>query len=163
MAWKANHTQADIHAALQAKLIAWEKAILNTLFYLGERCVNQARTLNTYRDQTGNLRNSVGYVVLKYGTVVRSNFRQTAQVVTVRAKKFRSTKGGSSGVQAAKALAEELASNYSTGYVLIVVAGMNYAVKVESSGKDVLTSAEQLAQTELPKLLKQLKLDAQAL
>ena len=51
----------------------------------------------------------------------------------------------------------EIAAKYPKGYVLVVVAGMNYAVYVESKGRDVLTSAEKLAETELPKMLRQLK------
>ncbi|AUD00937.1 hypothetical protein [Spirosoma pollinicola] len=159
-----NFSRNDIHSVIQKKLQTWEKAVLNTLFYLGEQCVNIGRSTNTYRDQTGNLRNSIGYLVLKYGVVVRSNFRPTAQItVAVKGnRKFRSTRGGLSGAVAGLAMAKRLAAEYAQGYVLIVVAGMNYAVSVESRGLDVLTSAEQEAKTELPKLLRSLKLDAQA-
>jgi len=36
------------------------------------------------------------------------------------------------------------------------VAGMNYAIYLEAKGRDVLTSAEQLAQQELPRMLSEL-------
>jgi hypothetical protein len=42
----------------------------------------------------------------------------------------------------------------------IVVAGMEYALYVESTGRDVLTSAEQLAKMEMPKMIKQLTAQA---
>lgn len=50
-------------------------------------------------------------------------------------------------------------SEIEQGWALIVVAGINYALVIESRGLDVLTSAEQLAKSELSGLLKQLSAD----
>ena len=53
-------------------------------------------------------------------------------------------------------LAREVAGKYPRGFVLVVVAGMEYAVDVESRDRDVLSSAEHLAEEKLPGLLKQI-------
>ena len=42
------------------------------------------------------------------------------------------------------------------GVALVVVAGMNYAAYVEARGKNVLSSAEHLAERELPRMLEKL-------
>jgi hypothetical protein len=62
---------------------------------------------------------------------------------------------GATGVKAGQSLARKVGSE-TTGVCLVVTAGMNYAVHVESKGRDVITSAEQLAKRELPKMLAKL-------
>lgn len=159
MGIRPTFTRADVHAALVQRAKAIEAAIINTLAYLGEQCVNQARSVNSYRDQTGNLRNSVGYVIVKDGTVIRTNFQRTASVVATSASGHsRTTSGSSDGVKVGEELARQLAESVS-GYALIVVAGMNYAMSVESRGQDVLSSAEHYAEAQLPGLLRDLKID----
>lgn len=109
--------------------------VINAFLELGERCVAQARDKGSYQDRTGNLRNSIGYVVLRDGVKV----------------------GGSNPIrQEGKKFLEELSSKYRNGIVLIIVAGMNYATYVETRNYDVLTSAELLAERLVPKLLKDL-------
>ncbi|MVM35264.1 hypothetical protein GO755_34905 [Spirosoma sp. HMF4905] len=130
---------------------------IRVLSYLGEQCVNHARTVDTYRDQTGNLRNSIGYVIVRNGEILKSNFQQS---VTNRNPKTGRFESGKTGTQVAKELANQLINDFaSEGWGLIVVAGMNYALAVESRGLDVLTTAEQLAKSELPNLLRQLQID----
>lgn len=71
---------------------------------------------------------------------------------------FKQVKNGTQGPVEGKALAKKLASNYKTGFALIVVAGMHYAAYVEAmDNKVVLTSAELLARRELPGMMRQLK------
>lgn len=135
-----NFSQADIQRRFDQATAQFHQAAIRTLRYLGEQCVSQARSLGSYRDVTGNLRSSVGYIILYNGQVISTNFS-----------------GNSEGVNQGQTVARTLAAGYPTGYVLVVVAGMNYAAKVESHGRDVLTSAEQYAQTELPGLLRDLK------
>ena len=60
--------------------------------------------------------------------------------------------GAKSGIQYAK----EVARQFPEGIVLIVVAGMNYASFVSATGRDVLDSAELLADKLVPQILKQL-------
>lgn len=133
---------ADVRAQFAKATQALRQGIILTLSYLGELCVNHARSVRTYQDQTGNLRASIGYVIVHNGEVVKSNFTgSTAQ-----------------GKQAGLSIASSLIGDIGQGWGLIVVAGMNYALAVESRGLDVLTTAEQLAVTELPGMLKQLSL-----
>ena len=50
-----------------------QKAIV-FLQSVGERVVKYAREHGSYTDQTGNLRHSIGYVIIQYGKVVSENF-----------------------------------------------------------------------------------------
>jgi hypothetical protein len=101
-----------------------EKRTLISLQYQGELFVNKARLSGTYRDITGNLRSSIGYVILKNGVEVDSNFI-----------------GNSDGSLKGKNVANEVAKQYPKGYVLIGVAGMDYAAYVEAKNYDVITGS----------------------
>ncbi|GAB2547166.1 hypothetical protein [Spirosoma aerophilum] len=125
---------------------AFNKAVIYRLSYLGEQCVNHARSLDTYKDQTGNLRSSIGYIIVKDGQIVKKSFVGS----TVEGK------------QTGLTFASQLASEIGLGWGLIVVAGMNYALKVESMGLDVLTSGEQLAKSELDAIVKDIAQDVVA-
>jgi hypothetical protein len=141
----------NINDAVRKKVaqasIRVDNAIVQTLRRLGEQCVRRARESGDYTDQTGNLRSSIGFIVVLNGSIIERNF--------ISASKDENGKGRATG----EGLAEDLASKYSIGYVLIVVAGMNYAAAVESKSKDVLTSAEKYAEKQLPKLLERLKVN----
>jgi len=123
-------------------------AQIESLKYLGELCVSRARSIPKsigFEDQTGNLRSSIGYVVFSDGLVVSSDFREVLN--------------GSDGVNEGKNLALKIGSENSKGLVLVVVAGMNYALSVESRGRDVLTSTEHFAIQELPRMLNDLRVN----
>lgn len=151
MAIKQNFSRREIESYLARKRLLIERAIISRLKLLGEKCVAEARSLNTYMDQSGNLRSSIGYVIVKNGAIIHSsNFEQ---VQPWSSSDDAALNGGEIGVKYAKKLGLE----HSSGYALVVVAGMSYASYVEAMGKDVLSSAEHLAERELPKMLKQLK------
>lgn len=111
-----------------------EKAIL-TAQYLGEQFVNLARSNRTYMDRTGNLRSSIGYIIIYDGRLIDRNF-QAGPRGTDR----------NTGVREAQSFAEELAGRYPTGLILIGVAGMEYAAAVEAKGYDVITGAAPTSQ-----------------
>lgn len=111
-----------------------EDAIVYRLCYIGECCISIGRSTNSYTDQTGNLRNSIGYVVVKNGNVIK-------QVTAT-----------SDGAKKGREFIQELLGECKNGIYLIVVAGMNYATYVSAKGFDVLDSAE----LEAEKLMKQL-------
>lgn len=125
---------------LDKRIAAVEKAVLYNFGVIGERVLNAARSTNSYKDQTGNLRSSIGYVIVKDGRIVQSS-------------DFAVVKDGDKGNKEGKAFARELAREYDKGIVLIVVAGMNYGVHVSNKGKDVLESAELLAEKLVPRML----------
>lgn len=104
---------------------------------IGEECVKDARLKGSYKDQTANLRSSIGYVVLLNGVPV--------QIANPQPSGNGSDK--MSGVLAGSQYLKELSQRHSNGeIVLIVAAGMNYAYYVESiHNRVVLSSAEMLA------------------
>lgn len=135
--------QSEIDAYIDQSIDKALEVIVNTFLYVGESCIREARDNGSYMDQTGNLRSSIGYVVVVDGQIVRKN------VVNL-------VKNGTEGTKEAEAFLERLASEHSSGICLIVVAGMNYASYVEGRGYNVLTSAELLAERLVPQLLEQI-------
>lgn len=98
--------------------------------------VRQARMVNTYTDQTGNLRSSIGYAVYKDGMKVGEGYEAHAKGTD-----------GKEGENSARLFTEEIQRNYEGRTCAIIVAGMDYAVYVESKGFDVITgSASNFAQ-----------------
>lgn len=132
-----------IESYLNKEIAKKEKAILYKLSYVGEACVNEARTSGQYIDQTGNLRSSIGYIITKDGTIVQQSG-------------FQQVKDGAAGTKDGEAFARQLASKFPTGICLIVVAGMNYAGYVSAKGYNVMDSSEDLAEKLVPQVMKQL-------
>lgn len=165
MGIKARYTAAEVHADMLDRIKRFEKAIIMRLERLGEMCVNEARTSGSFTDRTGNLRSSEGYVVVAHGEIVSRNFKVSGKgtiessysSIKTRKTYSRSIKGGSDGVRKGEDLAEKLALEFTQGFALIVVAGMNYAYYVETKGFNVLSSSEHFAQSKLPAMLSELK------
>ena len=44
--------------------------VMRRLQYLGEQCITEARKNHSYKDQTGNLTSSIGYVIADRKSVV---------------------------------------------------------------------------------------------
>ncbi|AOR28727.1 hypothetical protein FORMB_16880 [Formosa sp. Hel1_33_131] len=101
-----------------------DRKTLEAYQFIGETFVNEARISGNYTDRTGNLRSSIGYIILLNGKVVEQNFE-----------------GNSKGQSQGKKVAEEVANQYPDGYVLIGVAGMQYAAYVEAKNFDVITGS----------------------
>jgi len=134
----------DIRKRFDNFLTEVDKMQVEILQELGERCVTHARDVSPeigFKDQTGNLRSSIGYVIFRDGVAIRDNY---TQVLT-----------GAEGVEAGRRLAEQIGTG-TEGLTLVVTAGMGYSVYVEAKGRDVLASAETLAQRELPRMLDEL-------
>lgn len=121
--------------AVLNKMDRIDKAIISRLTYVGEQFVATARLNGTYQDRTGNLRSSIGYLVLKRGKVVSiSSFESS---------------NNNSGAITGKKFILELSEKFPAGYVLICAAGMEYAAAVESRGKDVITGSSGLAENKV--------------
>lgn len=148
--FKPVHTNAGVHARFVEFAKRIHKAMITVLQYIGEECVRQARENGNYIDHTGNLRNSIGYVLLCDGNIISSNFEERVQSTVVN-------KANGMGVLEGKKLADKLAKEFTKGYALIVVAGMNYAYYVETLNKDVLDSAERYAMRVTPKMMSDLR------
>jgi len=123
-----------------------DQAIFLRLSKLGEELVTYAKLIPAsvgYTDRTGNLRASTGYIVSMKGSVIKESFAEVQGEV----------EGSLTGAK----YATSIAAAYPDTNVLIVVAGMEYALAVESRGRDVLTSTLHIAEKKLPIELRKLK------
>lgn len=98
-----------------------EERIYKLMQRAGEEFVKIARKKGNYQDHTGNLRSSIGYVIVKDGDVLAENHERSETGTDKQ-----------TGIREAKRLVSDLASVYSDGWVLIGVAAMPYAVYVEA-------------------------------
>lgn len=124
-----------------------KNAIVSVLTDVGMQCVAEARNNGNYMDQTGNLRSSIGFCIVADGKVVNSVFAD---------QMGDGKPTNPEGIAQSRKTLAGVASNKTSGIFLIVVAGMNYAIYVEGRGKNVLTSAELLAERVIPDTLQQL-------
>nr|DAP49973.1 MAG TPA: hypothetical protein [Caudoviricetes sp.] len=127
------------------RIEAIQKALAYNLAAIGEQVLNVARLNGSYRDQTGNLRSSIGYVVVIDGEVIQMS-------------SFDAVKSGGNGARMGKQYVKRLIRKFPQGVVLLVVAGMKYASYVSAKGYDVLDSSELLADKLVPQMLEQLGL-----
>ena len=121
-----------------------ERAILKRLKEIGEEAINTARTSRRYLDQTGNLTSSIGYVILRRGSIVNK-------------AGFDKVKKGDEGVRQGESLATSLAKDYPHDFALIVVAGMDYAAYVEAKGLGGMTAAELQSKASIEQFVKRFK------
>jgi hypothetical protein len=125
-------------------------SFLNDLKNLGERAVTDIRERSQeegFRDSTGNLRSSIGFVVVKDGVIVASGGFE-------RVDGPNRSSTSVDGSQEGRSFANTLAGNYTKGYALIVVAGMDYAAYMqEVEDKDILASGEIFLEKEVKKLV----------
>lgn len=107
------------------------------LSYAGKSVVNAARMVNTYTDQTGNLRHSIGYAIVDNGAVTETD------VQAISAGDYTDKQGnvvhrpGSEAQKAVEGNAQQMVGKKG----LVVVAGMPYASHVEQRGYDVITGS----------------------
>ena len=124
-----------------------DSSAITLLSRLGEECITRVRDRSfaeSWNDQTGALRSSVGYAVLHNGRIVIDGG-------------FDKVKDGAEGVAEGRVMVQKLAELFNRGYVLVVVAGMHYAEYVEAmTDKDVLASTELFARQEAPKVMARL-------
>ena len=129
-----------------------QEEIFRALAYLGEQCISRIRDRSgeeSWYDQTGNLRSSIGYAIYGDGRkIIESSF------AVVR--------NGSQGASEGKRMIDELASKYAETFALVVIAGMEYADAVEASdNKDVLASTELWAKAKVQEYLDRAKARAE--
>lgn len=135
----------------EAAKILYSKILYN-LSYLGEDCVKRIRDRSgdeSWFDQTGNLRSSIGYAIFSYGK------KQIGSA-------FETVKEGMKGTSQGKKMIKDLAKLYSDTYALVVVAAMEYAECVEAmESKDVLASTEIYAKGKVNRILQKAMYDAE--
>ena len=138
----------EIERYVDEQVSRLRQAIVRNLAYVGEQCLNVARSTNSYKDQTGNLRSSIGYVIVENGRIIKASDFAPSDKGTDKI----------TGQKEGKAYAKKLAALFPSGLTLLIVAGMNYAAYVSAKGYDVLDSSELKADILTEKLLKQLGL-----
>lgn len=146
MSMRVTTPSSEIASYFEKRIRMMKTAIARNMCYVGERCVNTARSSHTYRDQTGNLSSSIGYAVSIDGNLVQCS-------------PFPQVLNGRQGTIDGQKYVLDIIAKYPQGIVLVVVAGMNYAVYVMDKGYDVLDSAESLAEALIPRFMKQLGFD----
>ena len=80
----------------------------------------------SFNDQTGNLRSSIGFIIMYNGEIVEQNFTHS---------------GGKVGQAEGLGFAKKLGKEHPKGWALITVAGMEYAGYVEAKGYDVISGS----------------------
>ena len=135
----------EIMNKIKQQTEVWERLIIRKFQQVGEECSNQAKSLNigTFTDRTGNLRSSIGYIIVKDGELYSVG-------------DFRSIKNGAKGSSEGVEYAKSLISKFPRGIALVVVAGMNYAGYVEAKSLDVITGQELYSSRRLKELLTEL-------
>lgn len=146
MGIRPKFTRDDVQKRLDAFLAMVEKKQIARLQKLGEICLIEARMNKGYMMQTGALLSSTGYMIFVDGVALHTQFDAASGAESNAAQ---------NGIKAGQELAEKVGKE-TKGIALVVVAGMNYAAYVEAKGYNVLSSAEHLAQRELPRMLEKL-------
>lgn len=91
-----------------------------------------------FNDDTGNLRSSIGFIILYDGQIVHTDFEESPRGTDKATGKIDGTK-----------YAEKLGEDYKSGWAIITVAGMEYAGWVEALGYDVITGSTLGAEAKL--------------
>lgn len=150
------HNPDGFRRKMEAKYDQIIQSIAEALLMTCTEAVNRARTLDTYKDQTNNLRSSLGFVIYHNGRLLFRDFQTggtgtggggevsfttgEGKEVTFSAK-VKSDTSGNSGLLQGEALANSIAQRYPSGFIAVIVAGMHYALFVEAKGFDVLTGS----------------------
>lgn len=121
-----------------------EAAAVRGVAFACEKSVNAARSRGSYKDQTGNLRSSIGY-----------NINADGRDVTPGSGGFRQVKAGAEGLKEGRSLAAEVARKAGGQGIIAaaLVAGKDYAAHVQNRGYDVLHSGEMTLKSEVVKQL----------
>lgn len=114
----------DVNRRIERFEASKKDQIVSAFHYAGEHYKNTAKERHTYGDRTGNLTSSIGYFIAVDGHIVEYGLD-----------------GNQEGKTAARKTANEVVSKYDEGVVLILVAGMEYALAVEARGYEVITSS----------------------
>jgi hypothetical protein len=138
--------KVELNTYLRAQSQVIEKSMIYRLEYLVAQLVNHAKLSAGYEDQTSNLKSSIGGVLLKD----RKPITYTGFV-----NQGNATDGENKGVD----FMSKVSQSQPNGYVIVLVAGMEYATYVEDyHNKNVLKKSELKMMAELPSIINKLKL-----
>ena len=141
---ETNFTPKRIELGLKKYFDAKKRKVIIDMQRVGETFINESRVNGDYIDQTGNLRSSVGYAIGLNGNEPTVNKTGT-QVLK-----------GEKGVEQAKVYGQQLIRDEDEdSLVLAGFAGMEYAIDVESRGRDVITGSTKRAMRRMKFLIRQ--------
>lgn len=127
-------TEVDIQREINLFLNKVVRIIKLELDRLALEMISDARLKSKsqggFEDQTGNLRNSMGYILMCDGEIIHEEFSATAAGTD-----------GIEGIEKGKNEANKIAAEAHQGWAIILVAGMEYASWVEAKGYSVLTGS----------------------
>jgi hypothetical protein len=179
--FRPKFTNAETEKFLKDKMERIQEAVLLAVQKVGEDFVTNARNMGAYKDQTGNLRSSTGYVIIKDGLQYTSGGFVKIRVNAIAKKKKKPKKaanasdviesavessggkvatiinGPEAGKDLAKTIQKENAEKFKKGIFLIGVAGKEYAIHVEAKGKDVITGSSTIAIKQLTESLERIR------
>lgn len=130
-----NFKMKDIEDKLKKEFLAnVERKTVRAFSKSCLEAVNYAKSNHAgrYKDQTGALNSSTGFQLYKNGELVESFFEGSV---------LGDKTGNTIGVEKGNLIASKV-SKTNIPIVAVIVAGMNYALEVESKGYDVITGAE---------------------
>lgn len=140
MGIKPNFNVAQFNKYVDDNIDKLMKAVIRRFKYIAEACIIEARTNKGYQDRTGNLKASIGYVIIKDRKPLY----------------WSDNGGGTEGDEARNNALDDALDNSeipAEGVCMVMVAGMEYAEYVEALGYNVLTTAEDLAKREVKKAI----------
>jgi hypothetical protein len=147
-------TRKDIDKLINEQKANIERAVISLFQRVGEDFITNARNMGSYKDRTGNLRSSVGYVIMKNGLQLhKGGFIK----ITAGKSKKGILLGPRAGEDLAEKIQKELSMIYRNAIILIAVSGMNYSAAVEAKGFDVITGSSQIATKQLQEGIERIK------
>lgn len=148
MGLKANFSRKDIKMALEMEKMKFHRVVVKELGKAGKEFVRLAWSKTAreggFSDVSHDLRSSIAFAVVYRGNIMMSGY---------------SPNGTANGKSNAKKLIAEQKVKYKDGYALLVVAGMDYATKVESKGRDVISGSSLIISDMLINAINKLKND----
>lgn len=145
--WKNPNDLDRLFAEVQAE---YDRKAINWLTVLGERVVKYAREHGNYTDQTSNLRNSIGYIVIQSNKVVHDSFVGQTPPRNDPQSQADAEMAHQRGLAYANQVGATL-GGYKT--YLVWVAGMEYARYVEAKGYDVIQGSGDWVEANARKLM----------
>lgn len=144
---EADFSFKELEDDMQAELDKWFDALLEVYRKAGKNYVDRARAKTKaeggFGNITWNLRGSIGYVLVKEGSVIETYFPPISK--------------GSEGLKIGEDFARELAllSDEGDDIMLVVVAGMEYASYVQATERDVIRGSSLFFENEVKAIFKQ--------
>lgn len=152
----------ELMATIDDTISGYQKKALDDLVLIGNQCLQIVRSEQGYINQLGNLYGSTGFIVGDHGKEYRRGGFEEPNWSrflsgTVSPAYLALNKPGE-GVVKGPSFAIQLLSEYNDSMVLIFVAGMEYATRVEAMGKNVITSGELWAEQNARRILNSMNL-----